>query len=774
MNAARRALRLALGRRLPRTRGTISVAGLEGRVRIRRDRWGIPYVEASTDADAAFATGFCHGQDRAFQLETLLRAGRGTVAELIGADGLPMDRFSRRLGLRRSALAQLDALAPDTREAFEAYARGINAALDLGPRPHELAILRRRPTRWTAADCLCAVKLVALGLATNWDSELGRLRVLELDGPEAVRATDPAYPEWLPVTAPPGSPAGEAIEALAADAAALASVTGGGGSNNWALAASRTATGRPLVANDPHLTPQLPPFWYLIDLRGPDWRAAGASVVGGPGVNIGHNDTIAWGITNGGADVADLFLEEVLDDARSVRGPDGPQECEVFEERIEVRGGEAVVERVLVTPRGPIVTPAVDGDFQPMSMRAVFLDPLPIGPIPGLARARSFEDFRERWRDFPAAPLNLVYADTGGQIAWQFAGQIPRREDGSRGMLPRAGWEESGDGWDGMHDLDELPSCVDPDDGFVATANNKPVADGEGPFLGADWMDGYRIARVAEELASRSDWDVRSAMALQLDRVSVPWREMSEAILATPVDDAHAQRAIELLRTWDGEVAADSVGASVYELFVADLAGRVARARAPRSWEWALGRGAGPLISTTYQGLRWVGHLSALVRSRPDGWLDEGWEAAIEASLAAAVARLEREHGSDRSAWEWGRVRSLTFQHPFGGRPPFDRIFNLGPIPWGGDANTPAQAANSALDPTANPLYLGTLRIAMDVGEWDRSLFSLAGGQSGNPLSPHYDDLFEVWRRGGGVALAWSEDAVAAAARDELRLEPAL
>ena len=751
-----------LGRRLPRTSGTLNVDGLEGSVTVRRDAFGIPHVTASTGADAWFGLGFCHAQDRAFQLETLLRAGRGTLSELVGPDTLAMDRFSRRAGFHRAAAAQLEALDPPVRAILEAYTRGINAGLSRGGRgrPHELALLRRRSTPWTAVDSLASTKLLALGLATNWDMELSRLRVLSLDGPEALRAVDPAYPSWLAATSPPGRPAGETIDRLEEAASGLAALAGaGGGSNNWALSGERTATGRPLVANDPHLPPMLPSVWYLAHLSTDSWALAGATVVGSPAFAAGHNGTAAWGATNGGADSVDLFLEEP-----DVQG-------EVRTERISVRGAGDVVEEVVVTPRGPIVSPALDGDHPSVSMRAVFLEAL---PIEGTLRAHdvtSFSEFRERCRRWPFANLNLVYADTSGSVGWQFAGLLPVRTAG-HGLLPRSG-VEAGPGWSGWVDFDDLPWMADPDGGFVATANNKPVADDpDAPFLGADWMDGYRVQRIAEALAERDDWDVDSCLSLQRDELSLVWRDVREVVLAAPREDPEARRAVDLLVGWDGVVSVDSAAATLFEVFLADMAVRSARAKAPRSFEWALGKGTSPINPYSYIALRQAGHLARLLQARPQGWFDEGWDREVAAALAAAVARLESSFGPDTARWAWGRVRTLTLRHPFGERRPFDGAFNLGPIPYGGDTNTVSQASFSPLEPFGDPCYLATMRLVFDVGEWDRSRAVLAGGQSGNPLSPHYADQFSLWRRGETVPLAFSEEAVAGATRTTLRLEP--
>lgn len=775
MSLSRLVFRLLLGSRLPITHGALVVSGLGGPVRIGRDARGIAYVDARSDPDAWFGLGFCHGQDRPFQLELLLRVVRGTLAELIGPDGLPVDRLSRRIGFRVAAERQLTALAPDIHAALDGYARGVNAGATRGLRrpPHEFTLLRTRSTPWAAADPLGVVKLLSFLLAANWDVELARLKILRDDGPEALAALDPSYPEWHPVTAPPGALAGQAVDGLAADLAAFTAVTGlGGGSNNWALTGSRTATGRPLLANDPHLAPVLPPHWYLARVRTPEWSAAGASFVGAPTFPAGHNGFAAWGITAGLVDSTDLFLEEVGPDGRSVREGAGFARCEVREERIAVKGGADVVEQVLVTPRGPLVGPALDGEPGAISLRALWLDPLPMEGLLRLHRARGFDASRRTFAKWPGLSLNLVYADTSGAIGWQLVGEAPRRRKG-QGTIPLAasdpdaGWEEHG------VPFEEMPHVADPPQGYVATANNQPVAAGSGPFLGVDWLDGYRVARIGEALAARTDWDVAATRRLQLDQESIPWRELRDIVLRLPERGPDTAVALGLLRGWNGVVSADSPAAAVFELFLTEAARRVADARAPRSGRWALGAGHTPLMPRTMFAVRRVGHLVRLMRDRPAGWFARDWDDEMADALAATVARLRASHGPDPSRWTWGKVRPLRLLHAIGAKKPFDRIFNLGPLACGGDANTIAQASVDPLEPTANPIFIASLRMVIDVGDWDASSFALPGGQSGNPLSSHYADQLPLWQRGEGVAIAWSDGAVARITRETLELVPA-
>ena len=759
-----RSLLRVLGRRLPRTRGELRVSGIGEVVAIGRDRWGIPYVEAANDADAWFGLGFCHGQDRGFQLELLARAGRGTLAELLGRAALPIDRLSRTLGFRRIADAQLPMLDPDVRSGIDAYVAGVNAAATASPRPHELVLLRGRRTAWAATDVLAFLGLQSLALAGNWDTELARLQILLADGADALREVEPTYGDWLPATTPVGSCVGPALDRLSADLALLRDVVGGSGASNaWAIGGERTLSGRPILANDPHLAPSVPAPWYLAHVRTPEWAVAGASFVGGPAFPTGHNGHAAWGITAGCSDSADLFWEEVDTVALTARGPNGPEPIERRREEIAVRGGAPVVEEILVTRRGPLVTPLLDGTDVALSLRATWLEAVPVRGFLDVHRARDFGTFRDAFRAWPGPALNVVYADAGGHVGWQLIGTLPRRTAGN-GTLPVPAWAG---GWEAEHlSLDDLPRCLDPDAGFVAAANNAPRADvPDGPFLGVDWLDGYRAARLVEAIGERSDWDVSATAELQVDVTAVPWRELRDLVLGLEPDAEPARAALDLLSGWDGVASADSAPASVYELFVAELASRLARAAAPASWQWAIGAGFGDAFPRTSLGARVVSQLVAAIRAG-------GHAAPLAAARAVAVSTLRHRFGPDPADWAWGSVRPLHLLHPLGVRAPLDRLLNLGPVPIGGDANTVAQAGVRPLEPLANPAAIANHRTVIDLADFERSRYVLAGGQSGNPLSPHYRDLFALWQRGNGVPIAWSADAARSSTIDRLVLGP--
>ncbi|MBI5158252.1 MAG: penicillin acylase family protein [Acidimicrobiia bacterium] len=763
-----RALLRAAGRRLPRLDGRVPAA-VRAAVEIRRDRFGVPNIAAATDEDAWFALGFCQGQDRAFQIETRARVVRGTVAALIGVDGVAIDRLSRRIGFARYGTAALAALKADDRARLEAFAAGVNAGMDAGGggRSHEFLLLRVRPTRFTASDALGFLAVQSFALASNWDVELARLRMLALDGPAAVADLHPSYPARHPASDRPGAPALRVIDALAEDLAAAGHLFApGGGSNNWAIAGSRTTSGRPILGNDPHLAPMLPPHWYLARISTPEWSLCGAAVPATPVFGVGHNDHVAWGVTAGLIDDTDLFVETV--EGAAVRRDGRLVACETRIETITVRGGSDETITVMVTDRGPIVGPAFDGPFGALSLAATWLRPGPgLGAALHLGRVRTFTDLQYRFREWPTVALNVAYAGPDG-IGWQLVGEAPIRGRGG-GTIP----QDASDPATAWHPrripAAELPAVSNPDSGFVATANNLPASD---HYLGSDFLDGYRVARITELLAARRNWDVAAVLRMQLDQQSLPWREMRSRVLAA-ISGEEAPAAV-LLRAWDGRVTADSAGAAVFEVFAAHLACRIAERRAPHSARYALGTGFTPLVPMTGLAVRRFSHLVDLVLAQPEGWFDDGWDAAIAESVRHAGAVLTTRAGSDPARWAWGAVRPLRLRHPLGARPVLAAIYDLGPFSHGGDANTLNPAPVNPLDPLANPDFaIASLRFAVEVGAWQHARFALPGGQSGNPYSPHYADQVDLWLRGDGLTIAVTPADVHRTTRHTLILEPA-
>lgn len=771
MNGPRLLLRL-LGRRLPPTSGSMTVPGIECPITIGRDRFGIPHIEAQTDLDAWFGLGFCQGQDRAFQLETRVRLVRGTLAALVGEDGIALDRLSRRIDFAGSGRRSLEALDTGSRERYQAFAAGVRAGIDQGRggRAHEFTLLRSQPTDFEASDALGFFAVQAFSLASNWDTELARLRILALDGAEAVEALHPPYRAEHPVSDRPGEAAGRVVDALAADLARARDLfTAGGGSNNWAISGDRTMSGRPILANDPHLAPILPAHWYLARLVTPEWSVVGGSIPATPGFGFGHNGTAAWGVTAGLIDTTDLFIEEIGPDGRSVRRGERFVPCEVRRETIEVKGGMNLTLDVLQTDRGPIVGPAFEGDFGALSMSATWFDAGSAGAIFDMCRIADFEELHEAFRGWSSVPLNIAYADAT-TIGWQLIGTSPVRRSGS-GMIPLAAADEETSWHDDPVPYDEMPRLRDPDAGFVVTANTLPSTDG--PFLGGDFLDGYRAARITEMIAARDDWDTAAVLDLQMDRRSIPWSEMRETVLAAAAPAGDLGVLVNLLREWDGSVEPGSPAATVFEVLVAEMCRSVAESKAPRSSHHALGAGFSPLVPFNMLLVRRVSHLVALLAQQPDGWFEHGWETEIRGAMRRTRDMLVDRYGSDPRRWAWGEVRQLTLVHPMGLRRPLDRIWNIGPIPHGGDANTINPAPVDPRDPLAAPEFaIASGRMVVEIGSWDLARFCLAGGQSGNPFSRHYDDQMGLWAKGDALVIPFTPGTASRTIRHTLELAP--
>ncbi len=660
MNLYRILFRLALGKRLPIASGTVRTPGLREPVTIRRDQWSIPHIEAANDHDAWFGLGFCQAQDRAFQMENILRVSRGTMSELVGRRGVPVDRLSRRVGFVRAAQKQWPLLADDVKEIITAFAGGISAGLARGhsKKPHEFAILGGSPTAWQPIDVLAFVKLQSFFLPSNWDAELARLQVLLLDGAEALQALDPAarqaYPpsetEAIAAAARPADDAEQLIDALAHDVAAFGEFyPPGSASNNWVIGREQSATGRPLVCNDPHLQPSLPSQWYLAHVRTPEWSVAGAVFAGSPGFAAGFNGHVAWGVTAGLIDNADLFLEHVGPDGRSVKQGDQFVECSAIEEMIQLRNGQRIVETVLETPRGPIISPALSGHWPALALRAVWLDPLPVRGFLSAVRAKNGPEFRACFDQWPCLPLNIVYADTDGNIGHQMAGNAPRRKRGY-GALPTPGWDESF-GWDGLIPFEEMPHIENPAEGFFATANNPPPGHEINSPLGLDWLEPYRLNAIREGINEKPKLTVQDCLKLQTDQRSLPWREMRDAILSV-VDPAKYKLVAQRLKNWDGRISADSWEAALFEMFLSEMNMRIAKAKAPKAFEWMLGKTAWmPGVNLFY--LRRTAHLSRLLRDQPPGWFSRSWADEMKDAFDLSFSRL---------APNWGRgARSTRF-----------------------------------------------------------------------------------------------------------------
>ncbi|MGL6076972.1 MAG: penicillin acylase family protein [Fimbriiglobus sp.] len=734
--------RWLLGSRLPDLDGVVRVAGLSAAVTIRRDTYGIPHIEAETAADAHFALGYCQGQDRAFQLEATLRVGRGTLSEMVGKEGLPVDRLSRRIGFDRAAKEQWPLLGDVAKETLGSFVAGVNAGYaKLPKKPHELALLGGELTPWEPSDVLAFLKFTSFLLPGNWDVELARLRILLADGPEALRKVDPAFAQ---VPSEPMLGISQVVEALSRELAAFQERSPtGGGSNNFVIRGDRTLSGKPLLANDPHLGPTIPAPWYLAHITTPDWSVAGATFAGSPTFPIGHNGTLAWGVTAGLTDNTDLWIET-------------EPATNTLREVIAVKGGAEVVEEVQITPRGPIISPLLEGVPYAISLEAVWLKPLPIDGFLTSAKATTVEGFRAPFAQWPGLPLNVVYAHTNGETGYQLIGQVPIRE-GHSGLFPG---DPKTSRWKAMLDFDQMPRLSNP--AFHATANNPPATDA---WLGADYIEHYRSSLLLERLEQKaSHWTINDCLELQKNLRSKPWGEFRDVVLALPATGLAAE-AIELFRAWDGHMNSNSAAATIWNWFLRRMAIHLAQEAAPNSWADSLGGMSGGLFGTSLLSDRWVGPTIARLKSTMP-------TVKMLEMLADIIRDLKANHGPSPEWWQWGDLRPLLVKHQvLGDHWLLGPIFNLPLTPIGGDSNTINQAGARPLSEPGEPTHnIANLRVVFDLSDWGSSRVDLCGGQSGNPYSEHYADLFALRERDDSAKLLWTNEEIHRATRHTLRL----
>ena len=547
------------GRANPPVSGRLRVGGLDERITVTRDRFGIPHVEARSDAGAVFGQGFAQAHDRLFQLELFRRGASGRLAEVFGPRALDADRFSRRLGLTTLSRNDIDATSDEARGLLEAFADGVNAAVATLPAlPPEFAVTGVEPERWRPEHSLLIGRLLLLGFSPNWDAELQRDRLVAALGPERAALVDVTYPPDAPTGT--GEPYAGTSERLlrAYHAIEAAGVPAGGASNAWALAGARTRSGAPLLACDPHVRAGVPSLFHVAHVRGGDLDVIGASVPGVPGVVIGHNRDVAWGMTAGLADVSDCYIEE-FDPAQPARyrTPDGWERARSRVERIHVRGGEPIEEVMVETRHGPVVGPALPDESRAIVLRSTAIEPgETVGPLLDANRSRDAAGFDAAIARWPGATFNFVFADRGGAIGYRLAGSIPRRAEG-HGLVPQHG--ASSPGPPQPLPAEEMPHLLDPPDGAIVSANQAPG----GPLeLGEEWMERHRAERIAELLAGRDDHTVASCQAVQLDLHSAPLVALRDLMLSREVAPGEVRA---VLAAWDGQVTADSAAAAVME-----------------------------------------------------------------------------------------------------------------------------------------------------------------------------------------------------------------
>ena len=766
---------------LPKTRGSESVRGLSAPATVARDALGVPRIEARTVEDLCFAQGFCIGQDRLFQLDLYRRIAAGRLSEFAGTEGLATDRVFRTLGLRRRAEAEVATITPRAREYLEAYAAGINAAIEAMPAPPiELQLLRIDPEPWTPADSLSIGKIIALGFSTNMETELFRAELVGLIGAEKVARLEPQYPGGNPVVTQPGVPwSGDALE-LAAQIAEVRHVVGFGlepvGSNNWAVSGERSATGMPLLAGDPHITSSIPDVWYTTELSAPEMEMRGGAMPGFPGIVIGQTHDVAWSFTNVMADVQDLYVERVRSAhegqpaAYEFEGQWRP--LEIVHDRIPVRGRHAEPIEIWETHHGPIVNRALGAKGEPLALSWTALrDAWPAQLALDGGYARSGPELVEMFADHTVPCMNLVWADSSGSIGYKLVGNLPRRRGGCPD-LPKPGWTGEYE-WDGYVPFGDLPEIVDPPGGVIVTANNRIAPDDYPHHITSEYLDGYRAARIEQMLAERERHSLDDFERMQMDMLSIPGAETARRLCRLHPEGQREIRALERLRSWDGRLDAESVAATIVQVYTVHFARAIAMAvigddeQAAR-WISKSTLGFTPMTSSPW---RFQARMLELwEEADPELIGGRSWDELAHEALSSALDELDERWGHDPAGWRWGRVHGVRFLHPLGeghGAIPrvLDRVLSRR-VAAGGGQETVCANGFVAHGGDYTGVWGPSYRLLADAGDPTRSRWQHMTGQSGHPGSPHYDDLIDGW-------LAGSTNRFGLPATETLRLTPA-
>jgi len=751
--------------------GSLRLAGLRDRVIVVRDRNAVPHIQAANALDAYYALGYVHAQDRLWQMQMSKRIVAGRLAEILGPSALDTDRFLRTLGVRRNAEAILAQMPPEPRAVLQAYADGVNAFIDTrkSALPPEFLILGTRPEHWEPADTLGWQTMMAWDLGGNWTQEVLRMglaqqlptaRIAEIlapyPGDRPLRTMD--YASFYRQLAPVATAMARVVQQ------APSGYVEGMGSNNWVVSGGHTRSGKPLLANDPHLGLQAPALWYFAHLQAPGLELTGATLPGAPLVVLGHNKRIAWGFTNTAPDVQDLYIERI-DPANPGRyqTPDGWAEFATRTETIHVKGEPDVTLTVRSTRHGPVmsdVAEPISAAAKPLGAQyvvafqwtALRADDRTFEAGLKMGQASDWKSFLAALRDFHSPQQNIVYADVDGNIGYIAPGRVPlRRADNDlMGLAPAPGWDARYD-WQGFIPFEQLPQRFNPPEGMIVTANQKVVADDYPYFITSEWTVPYRYQRIRSLLEAEPHHTPDSFAAIQKDVVSLAVRDALPLLLAAPLaSDASRpprERAMfDALRKWDGTMAADRAEPLVVTAWLRELSrllfeDKMGESQFNRLWEQR--NVQLPMLNAMRDpkgmGAFWCDNSRTTAHESCADTIGLAWQRAI--------ADLDQRYGDDPGKWRWGKAHTARSEHkPFGKVPYLASLFNVR-VPTGGDTYTVDVGRHNLRDERApfESTHAASLRAIYDLADLPESRFMTSTGQSGNALSPHYRDWTGKW-----------------------------
>ncbi|MEK5176575.1 penicillin acylase family protein [Heyndrickxia sp. FSL W8-0496] len=729
-----------IARSLPKTEGEIQLSGLKEKVEIIRDKDGVPHIRAKNNHDLYMAQGYVQAQDRLFQMDLSRRQASGELSEVVGSAAIDKDKYFRALGLRRAAVASYDQYSNQAKDTLNWFAEGVNAFIkeldENGKWPIEFKLLGYKPKEWTPTDSLTIGKYMAFDLGGHWEDQAFRYYLLQNFSEEKAYDLFPSYPKDAPYII-----SKDTLNLEKSFASAIIPHEFNG-SNNWVVSGEKTKSGKPILADDPHLSLSTPSIWYQMHLKGPDTNVSGVIFAGIPGIILGHNEEIAWGVTNTGPDVQDLYIEK--------RNPTNKnqflynekwEDAEVIKEPIKVKDQKTIDYNVIVTRHGPIISEfaADSGKDTVLSLQWTALQPSnELEAILKMNRAKNWDEFETALENFQTPAQNFVFASNDGTIAYKANGKIPIRKKGD-GLLPVPGWSDEYE-WTGYIPFNELPKTVNPKEGFISTANNKVISDDYPYHISHNWAQPYRQMRIQEVLKANDQITAKDMRDLQMDKLNLQAKEFVPIFLneLKGTKDKTEKEAIQQLKKWnfvDNEELAAPLIFNRWMTKISDVLFN--KVISVEMFEKFGGRkqAVDELLRHAAEG-------------NPGPWIKEngGLQAVLKKSFDLAINEIKDEQGNSVSKWSWGQYHQLYFPHPLSSVKPLNYLFNSdGRIPVGGSSVT-VQAAANKNDGTVN--HGGSWRFVIDTANMDSAYHLVGPGQSGHLKSKWYHNQLNAWANG--------------------------
>lgn len=729
-------------RSLPQISGEIKLDGLIDTVTVSRDKQGVPHITAKNDHDLYMAQGYVTAQDRLFQMDLSRRQASGQLSEVIGEDLVDQDKFFRTFGLRRAAEISYPGYSKEMKDVLQWYADGVNSfmkeSIDSSKLPVEFTMLGYEPTEWTPLDSVTITKYMAYDLGGHWQGQAFRSYMLSNFSEEKAYDLFPAYPKEAPYAIPKGE-----IDYKKSFAKAMIPPEFNG-SNNWVVSGEKSESGAPLLADDPHLGLATPAVWYQTTLKSPEQNVSGVILAGIPGIILGHNEDVAWGITNVGPDVQDLYIEK--------RNPSNPKQflhngkwvdAEIINETIKVKDQEPIDYEVTVTRHGPVISEfAHQSDTDTvLSMKWTALEATQdLEALTRLNKSKNWEDFDAAIEHFKAPASNFVFVAKDGTIAYKASGNIPIRKKGTS-LVPVPGWNDDYE-WEGYIPHDQLPTLINPKDGFIATANNKIVDDSYPYHISNTWAQPYRQKRILEVLNSKEKFSVEDMKNLQMDIKNLQAEEFVPIFadhLSKQKMNTKEKEALDILKNWNFEDDKDQAAPLLFQQLFIEISNVLFKDELSEE------------MMDLFEGRAQI--IDELIRRANEGkagpWISEngGLSEVVYQALQNSIEVLEKKHGKDMSKWKWGSEHKLQFMHPLSSVNPLQYIYNSkDAIPVGGSKVTVQAAERNAETGIVN--HGASWRFVIDASDLTKGHHVVGPGQSGHFKSPWYADQVENWANG--------------------------